>query len=160
VCKTCDALYRKNNKDKLRKYSHYYYQQNKQDVNNQRLHYRASNKEKIAQADRKYYKINKDKISAQKKLYYTSCVSEFIARVAKRKAHQLQATPSWADKKSIAGIYYLATLFNDTGIKLHVDHIVPLQSDVVCGLHCEANLQLLPASDNISKSNRWWPDMW
>jgi hypothetical protein len=55
-------------------------------------------------------------------------------------------------------MYQLATIFNRTGMNLQVDHIVPLQSDLVCGLHCEANLQLLPASDNISKGNRHWPD--
>lgn len=46
-----------------------------------------------------------------------------------------------------------------TGVKWHVDHIVPLQSELVQGLHCGYNLQLLPASHNIAKGNRWWPDM-
>lgn len=42
---------------------------------------------------------------------------------------------------------------------MHVDHIVPLQSDSVCGFHTEQNLQLLVASDNSMKGNHWWPDM-
>jgi hypothetical protein len=41
----------------------------------------------------------------------------------------------------------------------HVDHIVPLVSKFVCGLHCEANLQLLPGPENQRKGNRVWPDM-
>ena len=45
-------------------------------------------------------------------------------------------------------------------IVVHVDHTVPLKSKLVCGLHCEANLRLLPGRENQAKSNRIWPDMW
>lgn len=47
----------------------------------------------------------------------------------------------------------------ETGVKHHVDHIVPIKSPIVCGLHCEANLQILPEAENIRKGNRHWPDM-
>ena len=45
------------------------------------------------------------------------------------------------------------------GGRWHVDHIVPLKSKIVCGLHCSANLQVIPAIINSSKGNRVWPDM-
>jgi hypothetical protein len=41
------------------------------------------------------------------------------------------------------------------GKPVHVDHIYPLNSDWVCGLHCEQNMQLLIAADNIAKSNHY-----
>lgn len=40
-----------------------------------------------------------------------------------------------------------------------VDHIVPLTSDLGCGLHWEGNLQVIPAAANLAKKNFWWPDM-
>lgn len=46
-----------------------------------------------------------------------------------------------------------------TGRKFQVDHIVPLQSKIVCGLHNEFNLRVIPASVNGSKGNRFWPFM-
>lgn len=44
-----------------------------------------------------------------------------------------------------------------TGIKHHVDHIVPLNHPDVCGLHVSWNLEVIPASDNIRKSNSFDP---
>jgi hypothetical protein len=44
-----------------------------------------------------------------------------------------------------------------TGFKWHVDHIVPLISRFVCGLHNECNLAVIPAKQNIIKGNRHWP---
>ncbi len=80
--------------------------------------------------------------------------------VMKRQAAKLRAIPSWVDMQKVEEIYTEARRLTElTGIKHHVDHIVPLQSPWVCGLHCEANLQILPYYENQSKSNRVWPDM-
>ena len=72
-----------------------------------------------------------------------------------------QATPKWADKFRVDLVYTKARRLEIwLGEEFHVDHIVPVLSEFVCGLHCEANLQILPKKENISKGNRFWPNMW
>lgn len=78
-----------------------------------------------------------------------------------RRLAEKRATPSWADLDKIKAICDAAAeLQAVTGVKYHVDHIVPLRGKTVCGLHCEANLQVLPALDNLVKGCVKWPDMW
>ena len=82
------------------------------------------------------------------------------ARNSRHRAGKLQATPAWADCGLIDATYTMAAAMTRlTGVKYHVDHIVPLRSKLVCGLHVGCNLQLLPAKENTSKGNRHWPDM-
>lgn len=77
------------------------------------------------------------------------------ARNAKRNADKIRATPGWADHERIREIYAeSARKTLETGIKHNVDHIYPLNSDFVCGLHCEANLAVITKFENIRKLNR------
>lgn len=107
-----------------------------------------------------YVSSNKEVKSIINKKYRQNNLAKVYANNAKYRASLRGATPSWVDKEAIAGMYQLAAIFNSTGINLHVDHIVPLKSKHVCGLHTEDNLRLLPATENITKGNRYWDDMW
>lgn len=85
------------------------------------------------------------------------------AKVSKRKRAALcsrrsrEATPKWLtpeQKQAIADIYdHMRDCRAVTGEDYHVDHIIPLRGENVCGLHVPWNLQVLPAYVNISKSN-------
>jgi len=137
-----------------------YREANKAAIAGQRKAYYEVNKESVAERYKAYREQNKESVSEYKKFHRKTNPHLYNANAAKRKATKLQATPSWANKEHIESLYLIASINREGGNDLHVDHIVPLQSNLVCGLHCEANLQLLPSSDNISKGNRHWPDMW
>lgn len=81
-------------------------------------------------------------------------------KCARRKSNKLIATPAWANVSKILAIYEIAQEITKlTKVKHHVDHVVPLKSLLVCGLHCEDNLQILSEVDNLKKQNRHWPNM-
>ena len=68
---------------------------------------------------------------------------------AKRRASKLQRTVGWTELKKIKDFYKLCPP------GYHVDHIIPLQGKLVSGLHVLANLQYLPAAENLSKGNKF-----
>lgn len=66
----------------------------------------------------------------------------------------------WTDRRAIRRLYDLSRkLTAETGVQHSLDHIVPLKHPLVCGLHVQNNLHVVPLKDNLRKSNNWWPDM-
>ena len=104
---------------------------------------------------RKHKAANKHAVKAE----YEKNKPAYFERAARRRATKKQATPAWADIEAIREYYRAARAFRKYGYDFHVDHIVPLKSPLVSGLHTEANLRLLPGAENLSKHNRFWPDM-
>jgi hypothetical protein len=71
-----------------------------------------------------------------------------------RRARIYTATPKWMNIVKVQDIYKEAVeLEYITGIEFHVDHIIPLNHKLVCGLHCEDNLQILTSYENMKKYN-------
>ena len=79
-------------------------------------------------------------------------------RWMRRDAIKKQRTMPWLSDDDLwimAEIYDLALLRTKlTGIEWQVDHIIPLQSEIVCGLHVPWNLQVITAKENRVKSNK------
>lgn len=101
---------------------------------------------------KQYYETNRDTLLEQKQEYGKAHLPQRLANNAKRRAIKNMAIPSWANLEKITKIYNLCPK------GYHVDHIIPLQGELVCGLHCEHNLQYLTAKENLSKGNRFDQD--
>jgi hypothetical protein len=118
---------------------------------NRRWH--EANRDKVLKRLSKFEKDNRERRNLYKKEKYPV---ERAIWAAERRALKSNATPPWSDLKAIEQFYIdCARISAETGIKHHVDHIVPLKHSLVCGLHVPANLQIIPASDNIAKSNKF-----
>jgi hypothetical protein len=102
---------------------------------------------------------NKERIAANGAAWRKENTAARTSYQAQRKATQLKATPAWVDRQAIKAIYEQANFTSRvTGEPMHVDHIYPLQSDWVCGLHVPLNLQILTATENVKKSNKLLDD--
>ena len=75
---------------------------------------------------------------------------------ARRRKHR-EATLPWLSRKQkseIRQLYQIAiTMTQTTGEQYDVDHIYPLRSEVVCGLHVPWNLRVITQQQNLQKSN-------
>lgn len=107
-----------------------------------------------------YREQNKEKLTEGQKAYYLSNKDKYYERAAKRRLEVRQATPSWADVSDMRCFYEAAFAFKLlTGQQYEVDHIVPISSKKVCGLHVSSNLRVVAEKENRKKGNRYWPDM-
>jgi len=123
---------------------------------------RAEQRKKSRQSRHEYasaYRArNVQAVRLYAKMYRVANPAKRNANAAKRNATKLQATPQWLTQKHFEEIelcYSEALALRIyTGQEYHVDHIVPLQGETVCGLHVPWNLRVIPAKENLAKSNR------
>ena len=149
--KAYKAKYYVGNASELSQHQRAYYIENSDTIKKRQVKYRAGRKR-----DPAWRKANR----AQSREWDKNNRGKANAKAARRKATKLQATPTWANDFFISEAYSLAKLREKiVGGKWHVDHVIPLKSKFVCGLHVEHNLCVIQASANQSKGNRLWPDM-
>lgn len=115
--------------------------------------YRAVNASKYKVYGEAYRAANKSVAKNYKLTWARKNAARVYDRNAARRALCSQATPGWADRESIRDVYSEARY-----MQMHVDHIVPLNHPLVCGLHVWENLQLLYQEDNLRKNNKFDPE--
>jgi len=96
-------------------------------------------------------KMHREKYKAQNPELYKAFVS------VRRRRHK-NATPKWItpeQKLAMRNLYLQAqALTKATGERYVVDHIIPLISPEVCGLHVPWNLRVITQEENLIKSNK------
>ena len=110
---------------------------------------------KVRAAERKWKLAHPGRTNAIHRKWNKANSGKVNANTGRRKAAKIRAVPKWSETELIKIVYEKAGVMG-----FQVDHVVPLQSKVVSGLHVWGNLQLLSQSENAKKKNYHWPDMW
>lgn len=160
-------VYREGNRKKINDSVKEYYVRNREKVLKNAKNYRTKNKDLLAQVRKeeyptrkqyfkRIYEEQKQSILQKNKEYHRLNPHIRTAATAKRRAIKLNATPPWVDAKALVKIYKKRKAMQDElGIKMQVDHIIPLNGGDVCGLHVPWNLRVIPATDNLRKSTSY-----
>jgi hypothetical protein len=148
----------------------------------QSYEWNKSNRDKKNESDKKWRKANPEKLWAKRNPeenkikmlkaciewtkrnpnyqheHYLKNKTSYVAARARRRAAQTNATPSWLtaiDKAQIQEMYdVLVARETQIGVKHHVDHIIPIMGKNVSGMHVPWNLQVITATENLSKGWR------
>lgn len=107
------------------------------------------NPEKFLARNKEWQKNNKEKQNSYKRNWAKKNRNKRNFATVQYRMRKARATPAWADLNTIREIYY------NCPKGMHVDHIVPIKGENVCGLHVENNLQYLTKQENLEKGNKY-----
>ena len=122
-------------------------------------------KNKIYEGNKKYMqtKVGKDKKNAADRLRGKINSKTIAYRRYKSAQNYIKtrlATPKWENKTLSKKIYKIANdIQKVTGVKMDVDHIIPLKADTVCGLNVWYNLTIIPRYINSLKNKNVLPEI-
>lgn len=144
-CKECQnkrfKIYSKNHNRK--EYHKRYREDNKDLLKIKHKEYIINNKEKVSKWNKDWIKNNPD------------IRAEHYRRKFLKKKNSVPVWFSTKDKLYISWLYSVQRVVKRTSnLKLHIDHIVPLNGKTVCGLHYFNNLRLITEKENMSKYNK------
>lgn len=157
------VAWNRNNKERRKLICERYVEKNKEKRLESIKKYLTNNPENRKSTVRKHYVANAKKICARTSQWAKDNRAKFYGYGADRRAKKLKATVPWINDFIVEEAYDLAKRRSKLKSGGHsvweVDHIVPLKSKIVCGLHVHNNLQVIPKTLNRRKSNVYWPGM-
>jgi len=157
MCVACAKHYRKKHEESAEKKRERYLR-NKEFVLESKKEYYQENREKIRKKQKVYCDANKEKLRESNKKWRTENYERHAHNCRMYRYRKYQAVPSWLtikDRNAITETYaQCKKTTKETGVQHHVDHIIPINGKAVSGLHVPWNLQVVPASYNLSKKNK------
>ena len=123
--------------------------------------YQKNNPSYFREANKRHYLNKVGSLSRRVQLTEEERKEYYREKALKRYTRAKEARVSW-DTELTEFVVLEARKLNKlrevlTGIKWHLDHILPLKGANVCGLHVWNNLMCIPACLNLEKSNKLLP---
>ena len=162
-CKLINGLiYSLENKEKLNLKKSLRYHNLEPDKKKERIQsatkWNQENKDAHKKADEKWKKKNPEKRKEVTRKDRQENKGRVNNHTSNRRGKRIQATPQWLESDQTRPFFdEAASLSKSTKIKHSVDHIDPLNHELVCGLEVPWNFEVIPLSSNQSKSNKFTP---
>ena len=150
--------YQKNREEVIERVRANYYKD--VDASRQRARdYAETHKEEAKSRIKKWSQENPERKRQNDKAWVAANKDRAHSLKAKYRAARRQACPPWVDDEHMARIHEIYRLRREisdrTGVVHEVDHIVPLQGKIVCGLHVWWNLRVIPREENNRRPRIW-----
>lgn len=123
------------------------------------IEYNKRNREHINTLSREWRANNREAASAACKRWRSKNGAVVAAACIRRQKRLKNSAPDWLTSEQLDYMNYMYSLAREltslNGEPYHVDHIMPLRGENICGLHVPWNLQILPSDLNIKKGNKY-----